>query len=166
MRIEDKGGSLVIVDFDELEAYKIASKIERDGIEFYTKLAGRVAKRKPRGALELLATQERDHLDFFHQQLSRLRQVKEDNFEEDDLLSSIDYKIFQPYQGIAELEKILDTPRKALRLGVIVEEKSIDFYEFCIKKVTSPEAQAEIARIIEEERQHKKTLEDMIAELS
>ena len=38
MRIEEREGEIVISSFNELEAYKIATKIEKDGIDFYAKL--------------------------------------------------------------------------------------------------------------------------------
>lgn len=166
MRIEEKNGDLVIVDFNELEAFKIASKIEKDGIDFYEKLAERAAQRRARDTLRLLAGQERDHLEFFDGEHSKIRELRQDRFEEDDLLGSIDYGIFQPYRGIAELEKALDSPRKVFRMGIIIEEKSVRFYEFCMRHVSSHETQEGIAGIIKEEREHKRLLEDMLAELA
>ncbi len=38
MKIADQAGKLVITDFNEEEAYKIACNIEREGIRFYKKL--------------------------------------------------------------------------------------------------------------------------------
>jgi rubrerythrin len=166
MRIEEKNGDLMIVDFDELEAFKIASKIEKDGINFYEKLAEKVEKGRVRDTLNLLAGQERDHLEFFGGELFKLREKRQDRFEEDDLLSSIDYGIFQPYRSIEELEKALDAPRKVLRMGLVIEEKSIRFYELCLRHISSPEAQDGVAGIIEEEREHRRLLEDMLAELT
>lgn len=160
MRIEEKEGSLVIVDFDGLEAYKIAVGIERDGVRFYKGLAARVAKPAARETLELLASQERDHLSFFQKQIQLLRLEREDAFEEDDLLGSLDYGIFRPYQGMEGLEKILSTPEKALRLAVIIEDRSVQFYEACLARVTSGEARRELASIVDEERRHKKLLEE------
>ena len=165
MRIEEKNGNLVITDFNELEAFKIASKIEKDGIHFYEKLAGRVTSMRVRDTLNVLATQERDHLEFFEGELFKLRERQDDRFEEDDLLTSIDYGIFQPYQGIGELEKALDAPRKALRMGIIIEEKSIRFYESCRDRVSSRGTKEGLVRIIEEEREHKRLLEDMLDNL-
>lgn len=166
MRIEEKDGDLVIVDFNELEAFKIASKIERDGVDFYEKLAERAAGGRVRDTLNLLAGQERDHLEFFNGELCRLRENQQDDFEEDDLLGSIDYGIFQPYRSIEELEKALDAPRKVLRMGISIEEKSVRFYELCMRHISSSEAQNGVAGIVEEEREHKRLLEDMLAELT
>jgi len=161
MRIEEKNGNLVITDFNELEAFKIASKIEKDGIHFYEKLAGRVAGTRVRDTLKMLANQERDHLEFFEGELLTLRERQHDPFEEDDLLTGIDYGIFQPYQSIEELDRALDTPGKALRMGIIIEEKSIRFYESCKGQVSSRGTKEEMVRIIEEEREHERLLKDM-----
>ncbi len=162
MRIEEEDGNMVITDFNELEAFKIASKIEKDGISFYEKLEGKVAGARVRDTLKMLANQERDHLEFFGGELFALRKRRHDPFEEDDLLIGIDYGIFQPYQSIEELDKALDTPKKALRMGITIEQKSIRFYESCKGHVSSRKTKEGIARIIEEEREHERLLKDML----
>lgn len=166
MRIEERDGNFAIVDFDELEAFKIASKIERDGINFYERLARGVAGGRVRDTMNLLAGQERDHLEFFDGELYKTRERRQDCFEEDDLLSVIDYGIFQPYWSMGELEKALDSPRRAIRLGIIIEEKSICFYESCMRHLSSGETRDGVGRIVGEEREHKRLLEDMLAELT
>jgi hypothetical protein len=119
-----------------------------------------------RDTLNLLAGQERDHLEFFDGELSKIRELRQDRFEEDDLLSGIDYGIFQPYRSMGELEKALDSPRKVIRMGVIIEENSVRFYELCMRHVSSHETQEGIGGIIKEEREHKRLLEDMLANLT
>ncbi len=165
MRIEEKGGEFVIVDFDELEAYKIARKIERDGLNFYKKLLEKAVEEKTKKALAFLIEKEREHLNFFGDRLSEIREKKDDSFEEDDLLGTIDYGIFQPYQSMEQLEKALDDPRKALRLGLIVENHSIKFYKSCRDKVTSEKTKEEMTRIIEDECEHKAQVEGMLGKL-
>ena len=166
MRIEEKNGDLVIVDFNQLEAFKIASKIEKDGINFYGRLAERVASARARDTLNLLASQERDHLEFFDGELSKIRELREDGFEEDDLLSGVDYGIFQPYRSMGELEEALDSPRKVIRMGIAIEEKSVRFYESCMRRISSHETREGVVGIIKEEREHKRLLEDMLAEVT
>lgn len=166
MKIEERDGAFVITDFDESEAYRIAEKVEMDGIGLYKRLAEKSDLHRVRETLELLLDQERDHLEFFSGQRDRLMKEKDYAAEENDLLSGIDYGIFQPYQSLGDLDKVITSPRKALRLGLIIEEKSINFYEACKRHVPSEATKREIGAIIEEERQHKKLLEDMLAELS
>ena len=158
MRIEERSGALVVVDFDDLEACKIAARIERDGAAFYEALAVRMTDAAARGSILSLASQERDHLEFFEGELTRLRATKEDAFEEDDLASSLDYGIFKPYRDLADA---LESPRKALRLGQIVEERSVQFYEACRGRVAADGTKRQLDRIIAEERLHARTLQEM-----
>lgn len=161
MKIEEHEGKLRVVDFNELDAYKIACKIEKDGAWFYNKLLGVVDASAAKQVLTFLIEEEKKHLKFFEQCLSGARQSREDRFEEDDLLSSMNFGIFEPYQSIEELENMFPDSGKALKLGIIVEEKSIKFYEACQGQVSSEETRREIANIIEEEKKHKALLESL-----
>lgn len=149
MRIEEKEGNLVITDFNEIEAYKIACKIEADGISFYKKFLSEFSE------VDFLLKEEQKHLKLFNELLFNLKEKKEDSFEGDDFLSTIDYGIFMPVKKI-------NSPREALQLGIIIEDRSIKFYEFCKDKVSSNTAKKEISNIISEEHKHKELLEEML----
>jgi len=165
MKIEEKEGKLIVTDFNEIEAYRIASKIEKDGIGFYEKLSSAAKNKELKNALRFLLQEEKKHLKFFEDCLTKLRQEKEDVWEDDDLLTSLDYGIFQPYQSIEQLENILRDAGKALRLGLIIEEKSIKFYEICREKISGLQAKKEISYIIDEENRHKQLLEDVLTNI-
>jgi len=162
MKIEEKNGQLVIVDFNEVEAYKISCKVEKDGISFYRKLKDKVDKPEVKETLDFLIGEENRHLKFFQDCLYEAREKKDDYFEDDDLLSYMDFGVFQPYKNINELENILSDLNKALRLGMVVEDKSIKFYQLCRDSVSSEETRKELSNIIEEETKHKKLLESII----
>ena len=161
MKIEERGNELVVTDFNELEAYKIASKIEKDGLRFYKELSEIAGSEETRRELEILIREEEKHLKFFDKQLNRLRQKIKDGFEEDDLLNYMDYGVFEPFESAKEkIAQKIDKAGKALRLGVIMEDKSIKFYNVCSGKV-SGKAKDEIENIIAEEKKHKSLLEKM-----
>lgn len=162
MRVEEKQEKLVIIDFNELEAYRIAVKIEEDGIRFYEKLAEKSISKKAKEVLDFLLNEERKHVKFFEGRIATLRQTREDSFEEDNLLKGIDYGVFSPYKDISELEKRIDVARKALKLGLIIEDNSIKFYSACSEKVKNSQAKNEIANIIEEEKKHKILIQDLM----
>jgi rubrerythrin len=162
MRIEEKNGEMTIVDFNEADTYKIACKIEEDGIYFYKKLIGKVSSAKVKESLSFLLKEEQKHLNLLEESLFEANEKSGDEFEGDDILNSIDYGVFCPYESIAELEKILDEPKKALKLGVIIEEKSIKFYEACRDKVADNNVRDKISEIIGEEKMHKQILEEML----
>ena len=73
----------------------------------------------------------------------------------------MDYGIFHPYQDIKDLSEILNDEKKALRLGIALEDKSIKFYEACMNHVSSPQAKTALQNIIEEENKHKSIFENL-----
>ncbi len=163
MRIEEKNDVFVIVDFNELEAYRIACKIENDGLEFYKNLLQIVDEAATREALVLLIEEEKKHLSVFEKCLSGLRQKKEDTSEDNDLLSSLDYGIFSVFQGALGLKEAVKGKENALRLGIAIENNSIRFYAAIKDKVSSRETKDEISSIIKEELKHKQVLENALS---
>ena len=159
MKIQEIGGKLTVSDFDEFDAARIACKIEKDGILFYARLKEGISDAGIKKSVEFLIDEEKKHLSFFEDTLDGLRQKKEDAHEDDDLLPSMDFGVFEPYQSIAELENIVTTPAKALRLGMAIEDKSIQFYDACRTLVSDADAKKGLAGIIAEEKKHKALLQ-------
>lgn len=50
---------------DELEAFKIAMKMEQEGVEFYKKTLARATKQKEKALLEKLIKEEQQHYAIF-----------------------------------------------------------------------------------------------------
>jgi rubrerythrin len=165
MKIEAKGDKLVVVDFDEFDAFRIACKMEKDGMEFYGELASAVTKQDVRKTLEFLLGEEKKHLKFFEESLQGLRDIKEDEGEEDDLLTTMEYGLFPSFPSASELENTLNDMPKALRLGIAIENKSIQFYEACRDKVSGPGTRQELSRIIEEEKKHQALFKALLADI-
>ena len=164
MRIEENNGNFVIVDFDEYEAYKIACKIEKDGIDFYQKLLSKINKDKAKESLSLLIGEERKHLNLF-EDCKREIEKRLDNINEDeDLLSNMGYGVFvadKEDEGI--LEQVMIDAQRVLKLGLIMEDKSIRFYQACKDKVSDLKTKEAIDSIIKEEEKHKKLLVDILS---
>jgi len=165
VKIKTEDNKIVITDFDEFDAYKIAEKIEKDGLWFYKKVAASIENEKVKETLGFLRTEEQKHLKFFEERLFALRERKEDPLEEDDLLDSMDFGIFEPYQNIEELESVLTEPKKALKLGLIIESKVIQFYESFKKHISCVATKTEIDSIIREEKKHKLLIEKALKNL-
>ena len=161
MKIEEKDGQLTIVDFDEVEAYKISVKIELDGIDFYKKLAAKAVSKQSKETLNFLVNEEERHLKFFQNYLQAIRADKGDSFEEDDLFRTMDYTIFRA-KSTKELKSIVGDSKKALELGLAIEDKSIKFYSSCKDFVGSQASKQEISKIISEEEKHKQLLQDLL----
>lgn len=162
MKIQDKDGKLQIVDFNEVDAYKIASKIEQDGITFYENLAQGVKDPAAKNKLQYLLGEEKKHLSFFQDCLSQAGEDIADGFEDDDLLSYMDYGIFQPYEHMSQMKDVIDDVDKALDMGIIVEDRTAKFYQACKDKVSSQKTKQELQNIIQEEERHKELLIGML----
>ncbi|MDD5155690.1 MAG: hypothetical protein PHF11_04300, partial [Candidatus Omnitrophica bacterium] len=99
---------------------------------------------------------------FFEGSLSRLRRNREDTSEDNDLMTSMDFGIFQPYQNIAQLQDEIADVSGALRLGVAIEGNSIRFYQACLQNVSTDDVKSELGAIIEEEKKHKDLLNTLL----
>ncbi|MFA5100637.1 MAG: ferritin family protein [Candidatus Omnitrophota bacterium] len=164
MKIKEINGKFSIVDFDEIEAYMIACKIERDGIRFYSKLSERSQDPVAKETLEFLLSEEKRHFKLFDDALGILRNSREIQ-EDNDLLQSMDFGIFEPYASMDELETIVTDIKKALRLGIVIENKSIALYQACVNALQASgagEAGKELECIIDEEKKHKALLENLL----
>lgn len=158
MKIEEINGKLVITDFNEFEAYRIACKIEEDGIRFYKKLFGFIDNHGVKETLEFLLAEEHKHLLFFQKCLSALRESSEDPSEYNDLLTSMDYGIFDLKLKLDASENFIKGIKEALGIGIRIEDRSIEFYQACMNAIHHKAPKKELKNIIEEEKKHKKLL--------
>ncbi len=159
MKIEEKSGALVITDFDEIEAYKIAAAIEKEGISFYEKLAVQETRSAIGESIRSLITEEKEHLKFFESLRDEAKTRLEEN-EDEDLLASLDYGIFWPYIG---LDNLNDTAR-AWELAAAVEQRCIEFYGKCRDQVSSAGTKQALGKIIDEESRHREAFSALLDE--
>jgi rubrerythrin len=166
MRIEEKNGRFVIVDFQEIEAYKIALKIEEDGIEFYKNLLLYLGSQKSlKENIDFLLGEELRHRKFFEKAIFDLRKIQEDLSEDNDLLNTLDYGIFKSYQGISDWNTVLKDPDQAIKFGLDIENNSLRFYDSCKMQIKDESSRKHLGLIIEEELRHKQILEDILSNL-
>ena len=160
MNIEMINSKFVITDFDEFEAYRVGIKIEEDGIAFYKNCLNRVTTAAAKEAIEFLIGEERNHIKFFQDCLYQLRQEKDDVSEEDDLLASIDYGIFNktfiPAKTSAK-EQLSET----IAFAIEIEDRSIEFYQAVQVSVKDEETKLQLLRIVKEETRHKAILKGL-----
>ncbi len=162
MKIEEKDGNLVITDFDEFEVYRVACRIEKDGLDFYRRLLEVTKAAKTREALQFLLAEEKKHLGFFEDCLTRIRREAEDPSEDNDLIEAMDYEVFASFQQLGKMESVVKDPAKAMRLAVAIEDKSVKFYTACHEKVQSAQTRSELKKIIEEEQKHRELFAGLV----
>lgn len=109
MKIVDQDGKLVVTDFNEEEAYQIACNIEKEGIRFYKKLKTKQTDAKVREMLDFMINDEEKHLKFFESARNELQKQMDVEVEANDLIMSMDFGIFQPYESIEIWRRLLQT---------------------------------------------------------
>jgi rubrerythrin len=164
MKIVEKKGKFSIVDFDAVEAYQIACKIEKDGIDFYKKMAKEAAKPEVRETIEFLIKEEQAHLKIFEDRLYELREKSDSDkdYDSDDLLTSMDFGVFKSKKKLEVSNEKTVTIKEALQTAVKAEEKSVRFYNLCLKYLTSAKVKQEIEKIIGQEKQHKQIFQIIV----
>lgn len=164
MRIEKKEDGYSITDFNEFQAYKIAAKIEKDGISFYIYLSINSAISEMKEIFEFLAGEEKRHLRIFEAFLDKLSQEKQYVAQDNSLLNIMDTGIFKPFHVLEKEAKGMNT-KQCIQLAIDVEIGSINFYRACLENVAA-EAKKELLNIIEEEKKHESMLEEALSKVA
>lgn len=162
MKIDYSEGHIRITGFNSLEAYKIARKIEKEGIEFYAKLLNQNFDAETNEIIKFLLTEEKSHLKLFEEKLSAEKQNLEDGFEEESLFEYVDSRVFYPFNAIADLNEALSNRQKAVRLGIKIENNSIAFYEACLLNTEERNSKKDLRWLIEEENKHLLKLQTLL----
>jgi len=162
MKITMQNDTMMITDFCEFEAYRIALSIEEQGLHFYQKLLECIQKDEVKSMLKFLIEEEKKHLTFFENALTDLRQEREDTDEDNDLVATLDFGIFMPYEEMKDMSQVIDNVEKALQLGILIENKTVTFYQTCRDHVVSEDTKKELDHIIDEEKRHKELFQKIL----
>lgn len=162
MRVQmGKDGRIAVTDFSPAQAFKIAIKMEQDGIKFYQDLLKSIKDTEARREIGFLIEQEQEHLDTFTRLLEEQEEETADGFEQDDIATYLDARVFDSSEE-KEAAGNMDHRHTALEEALNLERRSIVFYEGCVKNTTGPEAQKAFAKIIEEEERHLKKFGELL----
>lgn len=163
MKVDFRKDSIEITDFIPLEAYKIARKMEKDGIEFYRQLQAKNLSAEVSQAVGFLLSEEKRHLKLFEDKIFELEADTGDGFEEDAFVDSVDSKVFAPFDSVRNLEKYLTDKNRALKLGVAIEKNSIAFYQALLNNLKGAQTKREVELLIKEENSHLAILENLLS---
>ncbi|MBI5873720.1 MAG: ferritin family protein [Candidatus Omnitrophica bacterium] len=154
MRVNiDKAGNITITDFSPVQAYKIAVRMEKDGIDFYSDLLKQVRDAGTQHEIEFLIEQEKAHLDTFQGLLNRVKETANDTFEEDDIVDYIKSRVFNAALEKEEAQK-MEHRHTALEEAMNMERRSIVFYDGCLARSKDGDAKSAFKKILDEERKH------------
>ncbi|MDD4879360.1 MAG: ferritin family protein [Candidatus Omnitrophica bacterium] len=158
MRIEYKDDEIIISDFKPLEAYKIARRLEAEGINFYSLFLSSVDDVEAEKSVYSLLTEERNHLKLFNQKVEELSGP----FDENSIVDEIDTRVFSPLGESIDLAAVIKDGEKAIELGILFEKRSISFFKACLGKTSDAPAKKAFEDIIKEEEKHLESLKGIL----
>lgn len=162
MKILNQGKNLIISDFNEVDALRLAIKLEADGIKYYSELAGKAQNEEVAKMLRHLAAEEERHSEKFKSWLERVIEeehldVEADRGDEEGLFDFIDTGVFGDIWNVEETLSKIGTDLDAVSLGEWAELNSINFYKAMYEKTKNELGKQTLKGIVKEEQQHLKT---------
>lgn len=156
---------MIVHQFSDREALKIAAQIERKGERFYRMAAG-VAKNGPaEKLLEMLRQQELGHAIRFEKMSEKIETLQDEAYdlEANAFLSAIAAEIVFPGGVLASLmNKKLETVRDILMHAISSEKDSLLFYYEMLTESEDEACKVILREIIAEEKKHLCDLQELL----
>jgi len=151
MKIKLGKEDIVISDFDVIEVYKVAMKIEADGEKFYKSVIGLTKDERIKRTFKRLAEDELRHYGTFKGLLEvelRTKGIDPSSVDtEEGIFTYMD-------SGIFAKETEAKSMKDAVMSGEIVELRSILFYKELLKSTNNEGGKRALNEILEEEKMH------------
>jgi len=165
MQIDFSGEEIKIYDFNYLEAYKIARRMEREGLAFYRRLKEALSDKEVGELVEGLLQEEETHLAFFQGRIEEIQHHLEDGFEEDDLLDHVDTGVFSTFQQ-AKVSEVLSDRRKALLFAILIEKRSVLFYQELLRHTEKETGRRALQELILQEKEHQERFQQLLSTIT
>ena len=162
MKVDFSGDEIMIYDFDELEAYRVARKLERDGVYYYSRMKDEIATPEIRDVVEMLIVDEKQHLNMFDEKVQEICRERKVLDEDETLVDIVDSRVMDILTDSEQVGNILCSPQDARRLGISVEKRSIALYSQLLRNTRDESGRAAIEELIEEEREHLDKLTELL----
>lgn len=154
MKINLSGDEIQIYDFNELEAYKIGRHLEEEGIGFYKNLIKESDSDDLRDSINNMISDEKKHLELLQVKIDSVTAQSGDGFEEDSIEDFLSTNVFSHFKDIKDSKDIFQDRQKAIEFGIMVESRSILFYEAILKNTKDENGKKAIQVLINEEIEH------------
>lgn len=162
MKVDFSDDEIKIYDFDELEAYRIARKLERDGVYYYSRMKEEVLKPEIRDVVEMLIDDEKRHLSLFEEKVEEICRERGALDEDETLADIVDSHVMDILKDSEQVADILCNPQEALKLGISAERRSIAFYNELLQNTREESGKATLAELIKEEENHLDKLKGLL----
>jgi rubrerythrin len=162
MKVDFSNDEIKVYDFDELEAYRVARKLERDGAYYYSRLREETPDPEIREVIDMLISDEKEHLRLFEEKIEELCRERKVIDEEDTLADIVDSRVMDILKDSTMIANILCDPQEALRVGISAEKRSIAFYEHLLQNTRNGSGRAALGEIIKQESEHLDKLKGLL----
>jgi rubrerythrin len=152
-----KAWNLARFNLDDL--YQLALALEKKGYEFYGKLVDGSEGEQVQNELAYLRDEEAAHQAFFEGELAK--KGKKPGAPSPELDALLAREFLDPLQAQLGGQKVVSF-KDALRFGMDLEQKTIDFYN-ALKAAHSPGVAGDLDAVIAQEEQHKRKLKVILA---
>jgi len=152
-------------DVNYLEALRIAIDLEKEGYRFYEMLLEKSNDGKVKDAFKYLADKEKEHIELFENlyHMSEDTPMSEEVFLNrsagENLRKIAALEVFPIEEAEALTEKADEFD--VLKIGMKVEERTIQFFSELIKEDKNEERRRTFEVLLMEEEEHLKTLKDV-----
>ena len=145
-------------DFSQIA--RTAIKMEHDGIEFYKKAADKTVHPLGKEMFLSFAKDEKRHLNVLNEILTNLIFSSSEEYFKETPRKKIETAFSKVKDEINE--RIFASPdeMEVLKIGMEMENESIRFYEDAFKKTTNSKAKALLEKLIPEEKDHYRILDN------
>ena len=158
MKLSNQGKDIHITDFNEIEALRLAMKLESDGIDYYSELSRKTKDEKIKKDFALFIKEEGKHFDRFKGWLEGLG-AEADRGDEEGLFDYFDTGVFGDISSVDKALAKIKTDLDAIALAEWAELNSIKFYKAMYDKAENVSGKEILKNIIKEEQFHLKSFE-------
>ncbi len=156
---------------EEKEAVIRAALIEQNGYKFYKMLSERTSDKGAKDLFRRFAHDEQRHLRTIENKyfpgVGFNDQITEEELQIEEYLErSGSTDIFTKRINVEALVRIIDNPKKALLIALDTERGSVEYFSNLAKRARTEEGRKLYAELVEEEKDHVSTLEEMLANAS
>ncbi len=142
------------------ELFQFAATIEQGGFDFYSRLIQASDNKRVANELKFLRDEEAQHRTFF---LGELKKKGKSEVAISPALNAVlEAEFLKPLEEFYKSQKISNN-QEALRFGITVEQKTIDFYGDLRRQSRDPGLLKDLDVIVEQEKKHKEKLNLILA---
>jgi len=140
-----------------MDVYEYAMKMEKDGEDYYRKLAGMTVNAGLRNIFTMLANAEVVHLNIF----KKMKDQEKVRVSDTKILSEVK-NIFEKMKEEEKNADVKITQTDLYEKALEAEKISMDFYRKHAAEVNDPQEKETFLRIADEEKKHYFILEEII----